>query len=341
MKPFEYARPTTEAEAVEFLGEEGVQAVILAGGTDLTSLLRAELVGPSRVVDLKQIPSLHEVTRLEGGVQIGSLVTLADLAKNRLLDGYRSLFDVVDGVRSIQVQGSGTIGGDLCHLPNCWYFRNGYGLLGQENGVSLPETGDNRYHAIFGNEGAAKFVNASRFAPALMAWGAKVRIVGPSDKAGFFGRSSGSTVDAEWIPLEYFYVTPKTERQGNTILKPGQFVSHIWLPDAKLISSATYEVLQMEGLDWPLAAASVCLDVDGGLVRDASIVMGHVAPIPWVTGDSSRWLIGRQINEETAGMAADVAVSSATPLSMNEYKVQIARTAVKRALLKATGQLDT
>ena len=85
MKPFEYARPTTEAEAVEFLGEAGVQAVILAGGTDLTSLMRAELVSPTRVVDLKQIPSLHQVTRLEGGVQIGALVTLADLAKNSLL----------------------------------------------------------------------------------------------------------------------------------------------------------------------------------------------------------------------------------------------------------------
>ena len=339
MKPFEYARPTTESEAVEFLGENGIQAAILAGGTDLTSLMRAELFSPSRVVDLKQIPSLHEVTRVDGGIQIGALVTLADLVKNQLLTGYRSLFDVVDGVRSIQIQGSGTIGGDLCHLPNCWYFRNGYGLLGQENSVSLPEMGDNRYHAIFGNEGAAKFVNASRFAPALMAWGAKVRIVGPKTKTSSSDQSSGSSVDAEWIPLEYFYVTPKTDRQGNTILKPGQFVSHIWLPDANQLSSATYEVLQMEGLDWPLAAASVCLYVEEGLVRDASIVMGHVAPIPWVADDASRWLIGRQLNDETAGSAADMAASSARPLSMNEYKVQIARTAVKRALLKSTGQL--
>ena len=96
----------------------------------------------------------------------------------------------------------------------------------------------------------------------------------------------------------------------------------------------------MEGLDWPLATASVCLDVDGGFVRDASIVMGHVAPIPWVADDASRWLSGRQIDEDTAGMVADFAVLSAKPLSMNEYKVQIARTAVKRALLKATGQLE-
>ncbi len=340
MKSFEYARPTTESEAVEFLNIDNGQTAVLAGGTDLTSLLRAELVTPSRVVDLKRVPSLHEVTRMDGGVQVGSLVTLADLVKNPLLGEYRSLFDVVDGVRAIQVQGSGTIGGDLCHLPNCWYFRGGYGLLGMEDGVSLPETGDNRYHAIFGNRGAAKFVNASRFAPALLAWGAKIRLIGPMSKSGVGDRSNGSSVEAEWIPLEYFYTTPKSDRQGTTILKPGQLVSHIWLPDANQMSSAIYEVLQMEGLDWPLASAGVCLDVEGGRVREARIVMGHVAPVPWLADEAARSLIGRPLNDETASLAADVAVSRATPLSMNEYKVQLARTAVKRALLKATGQLD-
>ena len=330
MKSFEYARPTTEDEAVQFLGCDGSQA--LAGGTDLTSLMRAELVTTSRLVDLKQVSSLREVTRLNDGIQIGSLVTLSELVASPLLAEYRSLFDVVDGIRAIQIQGCGTIGGDLCHLPNCWYFRKGYGLLAQENGVSLPETGDNRYHAIFGNSGPAKFVSASRFAPALLAWGARIRIVGPADKSG--------ATQAEWIPLEYFYTTPKTDRQGINILKQGQFVSHIWLPDAMQRSSATYEVLQMEGLDWPLVSASVCLDVEGGLVRSAGIAMGHVAPIPWIADDAAKALLGRRLNLETAELAADIAVLKATPLSMNEYKVRLARTAVKRALLKATDQLD-
>ncbi|MEK6262929.1 MAG: FAD binding domain-containing protein [Planctomycetota bacterium] len=328
MKAFEYARPETEAEAIEFLGTNAGQTAVLAGGTDLVSLMKAELLTPARVVDLKRIPSLREVTRVDGGVQIGSLTTLSELAQHPLLGGYRSLFDVIDGVRAIQVQGSGTIGGDLCHLPNCWYFRGGYGLLATENGVSLPEVGDNRYHAILGNSGPAKFVNASRFAPALMAWGAKVRIIGPSPE------------QAEWVPLEYFYITPKTNSQGNTVLKPGQLISHVWLPDAAETASATYEVLQMEGLDWPLASAGVCVEVDGGLVRSARIVMGHVAPVPWLATEAARPLIGRPLNDDTAGMVADAAVARTTPLSMNEYKVQLARTAVKRALLKAVGKLD-
>ena len=328
MKSFEYARPETEAEAIEFLGTHEGSTAVLAGGTDLTSLMRAEVVTPSRVVDLKRIPSLHDVTRTDDGVQIGSLVTLSELARHPQLTGYRSLFDVVDGVRAIQIQESGTIGGDLCHQPNCWYFRKGYGLLAMENGVSLPESGDNRYHAIFGNSGPAKFVNASRFAPALMAWGAKVRIIGPSPD------------QAEWLPLEYFYVTPKTNNQGNTVLKPGQLISHIWLPDAEQLTSATYEVLQMEGLDWPLAAAGVTVQIEGGTVRQASIVLGHVAPVPWIAHEAARLLVGRPLNEETAGMAGDIGVARATPLSMNEYKVQLARTAVKRALLKAVGKLN-
>lgn len=328
MKAFEYARPETEAEAIEFLGTNVGQTAVLAGGTDLVSLMKAELLTPSRVVDLKRIPSLGEVTRVDGGVQIGSLVTLSDLAQHPLLGRYRSLFDVVEGVRAIQVQGSGTVGGDLCHLPNCWYFRSGYGLLALENGVSLPEAGDNRYHAILGNSGPAKFVNASRFAPALIAWGAKVRVIGPTPD------------QAEWLPMEYFYISPRTNGQGNTVLKPGQLISHIWLPDAGQTASATYEVLQTEGLDWPLASAGVTLGLDGGYVREARIVMGHVAPVPWIANDAARMLIGQPLNDDTASMAADVAVARATPLSMNEYKVQLARTAVKRALLKAAGKLE-
>lgn len=328
MRPFEYARPDTEAEAIEFLNEHGGNTAVLAGGTDLLRLLKADLAAPARVVDIKHIPSLRMIEAVDGGVQIGSLVTLAELDEHPIANDYRSLIDVVDGVRSVQVQQSGTIGGDLCHLPNCWYFRNGYGLLGRENGESLPETGDNRYHAILGNQGPAKYVNASRFAPALIAWGAKVRIIGPAPS------------DEQWIPLEYLYLVPQTESQSPFVLKPGQLISHLWLPESRNRVSASYEVLQLEGLDWPLAAAACTLNISSGIVREASIVLGHVAPIPWVAQEAARLLIGQTVNEDSAQRAGDMAVGRATPLSMNEYKVQLARTAVKRAILRAAGQWE-
>lgn len=330
MRPIEYARPETVAEAVELLGEHDGQTAVLAGGTDLIYLMQKDLLNPppKRLVDLKNIPELRRIEQRGDRLVIGALCTLEDLADSPLTAPFRALLDVIDGVRSIQVQQMGTLGGDLCHLPNCWYFRNGYGLLALAEGRSLVEQGENRYHAILGNHGPAKFVSASRFAPGLIACGAAVRIVGPAAN------------QEEVIPLEYLYVTPRTERQGVTVLKPGQFVSHVILPLHRPLQTATYEVLQIEGLDWPLAAAAAALHIEGGTVRDARIVMGHVAPVPWVCDTAARFLVGRTIDEDAAERAGEMAVAGATPLSRNAYKVQLARTAVKRAVLKAAGLLE-
>ncbi|MCH8830367.1 MAG: FAD binding domain-containing protein [Planctomycetes bacterium] len=326
MNPFEYASPQTEAEALELMNESAADTAVLAGGTDLVALLKQEVIAPARVVDLKGVASMSGIETDGDGLSIGSLTTLEEMLDSPLLKGYHSLLHVIDATHAIQVQANGTIGGDLCLLPHCWYYRSGYGLLAKENGKSLPEIGDNRYHAILGNRGPAKFVSASRFAPALIAGGAKVRIIGP--KAG----------RAEMVPLEYFYTTPKTAKQGVTILKPGQLISHICIPNRRRTVSATYEVMQMEGLDWPLAAAAACLTVEAGLVTDARIVLGHVAPVPWVAQIAANSLFGKPVTEETAEDAAEIALAEATPLSMNGYKVQIAKTAVKRVLLRATGQ---
>lgn len=330
MNSFEYANPSTEADAVELLNAYDGNTAVLAGGTDLMNLLRADMIAPQRVVDIKNVRSMQGVFPVDDGLMVGSLVTLNEILRHPLLHAYRSLAAVADKTHSIQIQASGTLGGDLCHLPNCWYYRNGYGLLGMQNGESLPATGRNEHHAIFGNRGPAMFVSASRFAPALIAWGAKARIVGPEPD------------QVTMLPLEYFFVAPKSadQRQGVTVLQPGQLLTHIWLPEAGETLSATYEVMQTEGLDWPLAAASVCLQVSAGIVHDAKVVLGHVAPTPWPSQDAAQAIIGRAVLEETAQAAGDAAVARATPLSENGYKVQIARTAVKRALLLAAGQLE-
>ncbi|HTI50800.1 MAG TPA: FAD binding domain-containing protein [Planctomycetaceae bacterium] len=324
MSSFEFASPRTEAEAVELLAAHGGRSAILAGGTDLHNLLRADLIAPSRVVDLKNIGSMQGVSLVSGGLMVGALTTLDEILAHPLLKSYASLLQVADGVHSIQIQAQGTLGGDLCHLPNCWYYRSGYGLLGINDGESLVADGRNEFHAIFGNRGPAKFVSASRFAPALIALGAKVRIVGPAPD------------QAALVPLEYFYVTPKTADQGVTVLQPGQFVSHVWLPELhEELATASYEVLQLEGLDWPLASASVCLETSAGIVREARVVLGHVAPTPWISHDAGQALIGQAVSEASAEAAGLAAVAPATPLSENEYKVRIARTAVKRAVLRA------
>src|SRR6185369_3939105 len=127
---------------------------------------------------------------------------------------------------------------------------------------------------------------------------------------------------------EYFFVAPKSDEQGVTVLQPGQLVTHIWLPPAHDVESASYEVLQMQGLDWPLASAAVCYSAADGVVEEARVVMGHVAPTPWVSFDAASVIVGNTVSEESAQAAGDAAVARATPLSENGYKVQIARTAV-------------
>ncbi|MBI3865083.1 MAG: FAD binding domain-containing protein [Planctomycetia bacterium] len=329
MNSFEYASPRTEDEAVGLLSAHGGNTAVLAGGTDLFNLLRADCITPRRVVDIKNIRSMQGVTATGRGLLVGALTTLDEILVHPLLAPYQSLAQAADGIRSIQVQSMGTLGGDLCHLPNCWYYRSGYGLLGQRNGESLPAEGRNEFHAVLGNRGPAKFVSASRFAPALIAWGAIARVAGPEP-----GQVSE-------MPLEYFYVSPKSAEQGVTVLQPGQILTHVLIPEpSQEVVSATYDVLQLEGLDWPLASAAVCLETSGGVVREARVVLGHVAPTPWVSLDASAALVGKEIDERAAQAAGDAAVARATPLSENEYKVQIARTAVKRAILRAAGQLE-
>jgi xanthine dehydrogenase YagS FAD-binding subunit len=272
---------------------------------------------------------MQGVSAISGGLMVGALTTLDEILVHPLLKAYESLVQVADAVHSIQIQAMGTLGGDLCLHPNCWYYRNGYGLLAQQNGESLPAEGRNEFHAVFGNRGPAKFVSASRFAPALIAWGAQARIVGPEP-----GQVST-------MPLEYFFVTPKTPRDGVTVLQPGQILTHVLLPEVgEEVTSGSYEVLQLEGLDWPLASAGVCLESSGGIVREARVVLGHVAPTPWVSHDAAEAIVGKVIDERSAQSAGDAAVARATPLSENDYKIQIARAAVKRAILRAAGQLE-
>jgi len=137
-----------------------------------------------------------------------------------------------------------------------------------------------------------------------------------------------------------FYTSPRTDRHGVSVLKPGQFMTHVRIREPERTLSAAYEVLEMQGLDWPLAAAACTLDLDvNGLVRSAKVVLGHVAPTPWVSDLAVSELIGKPITPETATAAGRAATSEATPLKDNEYKVQLAQTSVKRALLRATNQL--
>ncbi|MFO0819102.1 MAG: FAD binding domain-containing protein [Pirellulales bacterium] len=328
MKNFEYAAPTTESEAIALLNDGSVQTEILAGGTDLVGLMKKMIVTPDRVVNIMGIPSLQQIERREdGGLWIGAAVSLDTLLDSPYLAGYDAVTQAIRGINSMQFQCQGTIGGEVCQRPQCWFFRGGRGLLG-EAGQAVEE-GDNRFHAILGNQGPAKFVHSSRVAPALIALGAAVRVIGP-------GRTADESVET-LTPITDFFRVPRHERQRETVLAPNQLLTHIVLPNPEGTASATYEVRHGEGPEYPLAAASVAVQIVGGVVQNARVVMGQVAPTPWSSHEAVAAIRGRRIDEAVADEAGQAAVSSATPLSMNGYKVQLAKVAVKRALLAAAG----
>lgn len=323
MRAFEYASATTKEQAVGLLGTTWDDAAVLAGGTDLISLMKDDVAQPKRLVNIKEIKDLHGVrSRSDKMLTIGASTTLQELVDDAQVSGYRALVQAAESIGSQQIRAMATIGGNLCQRPRCWYYRAGYGLLARDSsGEPLVPTGDNRYHAILGNDGPAYFVSPSSLAAALIVYGAKLAVFGPKG--------------AREVAAEQFYVIPKAEGDREHDLKPNEIVTHIMLPAVAGVRSATYKVHQREGLDWPLATAAVALKMDGSKVSAARIVLGHVAPIPWRSPEAEAALVGKPISEATAMAAGDAAVSRAKALSGNGYKIQLARVAVKRAILDA------
>jgi len=321
MQAFEYANPSTLQEALPLLSAKWGDAEILAGGTDLISLMKDYLHTPKRLVNIKGLKELGGVQKTAEGLRIGALVTMDELASNAdVKAGYHSLAQAAAGIPSPQIRHMGTVGGDLCQRPRCWYYRQGMGLLAMKDGKSLIPDGENRYHSIFG-DGPAYFVSASSLAPALVALGAKVKLV--------------SAKGPREVPVAKFFVAPKDENSREIVLQPNEILTEIIVPMAANVRTSTYEVRQKEALDWPLAAASVALTMNGNTVTAAKVVLGHVAPTPWESAQAEAALKGKTISAATAEAAGKAAVANAKPLSQNAYKVTLAKVAVKRALLDA------
>jgi len=325
MRAFEYLSPHTRSQAISLLGATWGNTEVLAGGTDLLALMKDDVITARRLVNIKDIADLRGVSSTPQGLRVGALTTLGEFADDEnVKKDYPALAEALLEAASPQIRNMATVGGNLCQRPRCWYFRNGFGLLPKdESGKELITVGENRYHAILGNQGAAKFVSPSTVAPILIAYGAKIRIEGTKGKRE--------------LPLEKFFVTPKSVNEREHDLRPNEIVTEILLPPAAGVKAAHYEVRQKEVFDWPLAVAAATLKMKGPSVQSARIVLGYVAPIPWPSAEAEQALVGKPVNREMAQRAAQAALEKASPLSHNAYKVKLAKVAVTRAILKASG----
>ena len=204
MKSFEYAAPKTVKEATALLGDTWGETEILAGGTDLLTSLKQEITAPKRLVSLKKISSLHGIKSSRSEVRIGAMTTLSELIANSdVQKSFPALVTAAQNIASPQMLAMGTVGGELCQRPRCWYFRNGHGLLGKHEKSSLAREGDNRYHAIFSTDGDALFVSASSLGPVLVALDATLVAEGPKGKA-------------RKIAAKEFFRAPKSENERET-----------------------------------------------------------------------------------------------------------------------------
>jgi len=325
MRPFEYVSPNSTTQAIGLLGANWGNTEVLAGGTDLLALMKDDVLAPKRLVNIKDIADLRGISSNAQGLRVGALTTLGEMADNEdVKKSYLALSEALLEAASPQIRNMATIGGNLCQRPRCWYFRNGMGLLPKDqSGKELVTVGENRYHAILGNQGSAKFVSPSTVVPMLIAYGAKIRLEGPKGKRE--------------LPLERFFVIPKNENEREHDLRPNEILTELVIPPAADLKAAHYEIRQKEAFDWPLALVAVTMKLQGANVQSSKIVLGYVAPIPWLSAEAQQAITGKPINKETAQKAADAALAKASPLSHNAYKVKLAKVAVARAILKAAG----
>jgi xanthine dehydrogenase YagS FAD-binding subunit len=328
MHRIEYASPATREQAVKLLGTDPAAAAPLAGGSDLLALMKSGVETPKRLVNLKGINGLSTVRPDgggQGGLRIGALMVLDDLSADAALGfEYPAVTASAGRLAGPQIRNVATLGGNLLQRPRCWYYRNGFGLLGMLDGKSMIPIGDYRYHAILGNEGPAYFVSPSTLAPLLIAVGAQAVLFGPAGERR--------------IDLAALYRIPKKEGEREHDLRPGEILTEVLLPPAAGRKIATYEVRQRETLDWSLATAAVALEMaPDGKVSQARVVLGQVAPMPWVSAEAAAALKGQTLDADLAAEAAEAAVKKAFSLEGNRYKIQLARVAVKRALIAAGG----
>jgi xanthine dehydrogenase YagS FAD-binding subunit len=325
VKAFAYVNPANEKEAAAALKDAGV-AMPIAGGQDILARMKDYITQPDRIVNVKGALDSTIVAAPGGGLKIGAAVKIADLAENAQVTRlYPNLVAAAIEVGTPQIRNQGTVGGNINQRPRCWYFRNEEFLCYKKGGTRcFAPAGENQYHAIFGNDGPSHIVHASSLAVPCVAYGAKFRVVGPSG-------------EREIAAADFFTLPTLQNVRKENVLADDELLTHVILPAVGTARHGHYEVRYKESHDWPLAFATVVLTMTGTTISKASVVMGAVAPIPWRSQDAERALVGKPLNEATAAAAGEAAVRGAAPLSRNGYKVQVAKTAVKRAVMRAAG----
>lgn len=307
MKHFKHMQATSADQAAKEAASG--KAWVMAGGTDLLGTLKDEIFPeyPETVIDLKTIEGMDAIEEDGDALRIGALAKLSDVAENELVKTYAAALAQAAGrVASPTIRHMGTIGGNVCQMHRCWYFRvpDDRFHCRRKGGATCPaRIGDNRYHSIFGDDNGCFAVSSHDTAPALVALGATV-----------------VTTKRE-VPAEEFF---GAHGHRSNVLEDGEVVKEFRVPKAE--KSAFQKFALRKSIDFPVVNCAVA--ATGGETR---VVLGGVHPAPWRSKEAEE-AVAAGVTADSAANAGEAAVSVAKPLGKNAYKVDIARTLVKRTL---------
>ena len=320
MNRFEWVNANSVDQALASVTDE---SAFKAGGVDLLDLMKDGIASPSRLVNIRQVSGLDQISEDEKGLRIGPLVTLTQIEENPVIQKkYAALSEAASRIATPQIRNMATIGGNLVQRPRCWYFRSEDFHCRKKGGTHcFAQDGENDYHAIFDNRVCA-IIHSSGMAVPLVALNGRVEITTKKGKRE--------------VALEEFFVSPTHDVRRENILELGELITAIMVPatDAR---TAYYKQGEKESFDWPIADVAVALVMQGSRCSNASIVLGGAAPYPYRAKSAEAKLNNSEISEDSARAAAEVAMANATPLEKNAYKIPIFEAIVRRTILRAAG----
>lgn len=327
MKAFEYVNAADLKSASQALGQDPDRAKILAGGVDLLSEMKERIIEPERIINIKEISGLKTFKADGKGLRLGALVTLTEIEKHaRINSDFTALAEAARSVASPQIRNVGTLGGNLCQRPRCWYYRDESIKCLKKGGAkcfAAEDDANNKYNAILGGS-PSYIVHPSDCATALVALNARIK----------YRNGDGKTLE---VPAEEFFTLPSENLRWESILRHGDILTEVIVPAAPRGTRSTYiKFKEKDSMDWAISAVAVSALTDAsGAIRDIRIVLGGVAPKPWRVPEAEAFLKGKQFSAADVNRAAEIALRGARPLSRNAYKVPLTKVLVRRAVEQA------
>ena len=321
MQRFKWVNATSIEEAKNIFAQQGDKARIFAGGSDLMTLLKERLDTPELIVCIGDIKALRYIREEPDGIRIGAMTPLADIAAHPVLGRrFPAIAQAAEAVGSPQLRNMGTIAGNLCQRPRCWYFRGPFDCLRKGGAICYAVNGDNRYyHAIL--RGAGCFmVHPSDTAVALIALDAQIVIAGVKNE--------------KVVKAENFFIGPDEDIEKENILRPGEIITEIRIPGTDRNTRSTFLKSRIrKAWNFALASTAVRSSFKTDVCSNVRVALGGVAPLPLRVNKAEEALTGKKFTPDILQKAADSAVSGAQPLAMNGYKVNLARSLVQQAVL--------